>query len=300
MLIATSSIAKPTTTDKSTDQITDKSQTSTKTTTNPSDAPAPAIITKIPSNTAPQKINTKSDILEIPYETKYTNPQTGVATFGKSFDVRLNDTYGWFATYDFYLPVASYVYIDVNGFLETQNDALYVAYIDGKWGDEQYIGNYGSCNADVLCNIKVQRTKMYRLEKGFHTEYVYGWLGGLPNYDNENNINFAKFYGDISIMAFPEFTALTVLSPNGGETLYRGQTRTVTWKSDGKPATNVIIDLYKGSSRILQITSKTANDGSFSWYIPTILPQGTDYKIKITSYEDNKYTDWSNNYFRIY
>lgn len=269
-----------------------------------SDKPA---ITPLPTTTpnlsnTPLPRNTVIPASSVLYAIKYTNPQSGISVFGKSFENRFYSIDGAWLTpwFEFYLPAASYVYIDVNGRIETKNSAYYVSYVDGQWGEEQYMSNSGNCNPDVFCNIEVQRGKWYYLSKGLHNQMLFGWVGGLPNYESETGKYYGKFYGDISILAIPEFTAITILSPNGGETWYRGQTKTITWKSDGKPGNNVIIDIYKGSSRILQISSMTANDGSYTWLIPSLLQTGTDYKIKITSYEDSKYYDWSDNNFRIY
>lgn len=256
-------------------------------------------ISKIPS----KSINTNSVIpaSSALYGIQYTNPQSGISVFGKSFENRFYSTDGaWFTPwFEFYLPTASYVYIDVNGRIETKNSAYYVSYVDGLWGEEQYMSNSGNCNPDIFCNIEIQRGKWYYLNKGSHSQMLFGWVGGLPNYESDTGKYYGKFYGDISILAIPEYTAITILSPNGGETWNRGQTKTIAWKSDGKPGDNVIIDLYKGSSRILQVSSMTANDGSYTWIIPSILQIGSDYKIKITSYDDPKYNDSSDNNFKI-
>ena len=137
-------------------------------------------------------------------------------------------------------------------------------------------------------------SEIFYLTKGWHTVYLHGQSNF---YGNSGKYTIS---GSMSIMAFPEYTVITVTSPNGGESWLHGTSKTITWKSDGNPGANVIIELYKAGVKNAVISSKTPNDGSYGWYIPSYQPLGPDYKIKITSYDDSKYYDWSNNNFKIY
>jgi hypothetical protein len=106
--------------------------------------------------------------------------------------------------------------------------------------------------------------------------------------------------GYISIIAEPEYTAITVTSPNGGENWVKGTTKTITWRKDGQPGENVRIGLYKGGTLNSIINTTTPNDRIYSWHIPAFQPTGTDYKIKIASTsEPTKYYDLSDNSFSI-
>jgi len=93
-------------------------------------------------------------------------------------------------------------------------------------------------------------------------------------------------------------TTLKVLSPNGGETLYRGGTHTITW-APANGGTDVAIALYKSGGYGCVISGKTANDGSFSWAIPPSLPVGSDYKIKIRDFTNFTIYDFSDFSFTI-
>lgn len=93
---------------------------------------------------------------------------------------------------------------------------------------------------------------------------------------------------------------IKVTSPHGGESWAKGTTETITWESYGNPGANVKIELYKYGVLNSVISSKTPNDGVYSWHIPALQPIGTDYKIKITSYENSKYYDWCDHKFKIY
>ena len=76
-------------------------------------------------------------------------------------------------------------------------------------------------------------------------------------------------------------------SPNGGETWRKESVYTITWNKTGG-ATGVKIELYKGGVLSLEIESdETANDGSYSWEIPSTVEAGSDYKIRIQSVKPN-------------
>ncbi len=91
---------------------------------------------------------------------------------------------------------------------------------------------------------------------------------------------------------------ITVVSPNGGETWYNGETHTITWSSQNHQG-NVKIDLYRGNTYQSTIISGTSDDGSFTWTIPTNLAESNQYRIKITSLSDGNVSDFSDSYFTI-
>jgi hypothetical protein len=93
--------------------------------------------------------------------------------------------------------------------------------------------------------------------------------------------------------------ALTVTSPDGGQSWVRGTTHTITWTSTGSPGAYVKIELLKGGIVNRIIASSTANDGSYSWTISSTQTVGTDYKIRITSTSYSSIMDSSNSNFAI-
>jgi len=93
--------------------------------------------------------------------------------------------------------------------------------------------------------------------------------------------------------------ALTVTSPNGGESWARSSVHSITWKSVGSPGAYIKIELLKGGVLSSVISSSTENDGSFSWTISSTQTVGTDYKIRITSTSITPITDSSNSNFAI-
>ncbi len=95
--------------------------------------------------------------------------------------------------------------------------------------------------------------------------------------------------------------SVTVTSPNGGENWRHGTTHTIAWNTAGSSqATNVKIELLKGTSVNRVIASSTPNDGSYDWAIRGDQSTGTNYRIRITSVGHTpSYNDTSDNYFTI-
>jgi hypothetical protein len=91
---------------------------------------------------------------------------------------------------------------------------------------------------------------------------------------------------------------ITVSTPNGDESWIRGAAYDITWSSIGVSG-NVKIELYKGGSFNSIITSSTANDGSYTWNIPSGQLPGIDYRIRIVSLDDPTFFDFSDSDFSI-
>lgn len=92
--------------------------------------------------------------------------------------------------------------------------------------------------------------------------------------------------------------SITVLFPNGGETLFRGTTETILWTSSGAVGPDVSITLHK-SAQSLTITASTPDDGSFTWNVPPFLAVDSNYTIEITCVSDPLITDTSDATFSI-
>ena len=93
---------------------------------------------------------------------------------------------------------------------------------------------------------------------------------------------------------------ITITSPSSTDNWKDRNTYTMTWTSRG-PIDRVTIELYKASTLIEEITFLyTDNDGSYDFYISTLddFDAGTNYRIKITDYDDPDVYDFSS-YFSI-
>lgn len=97
--------------------------------------------------------------------------------------------------------------------------------------------------------------------------------------------------------AAPPAGSITVLAPNGGETLQRGSTTPITWSSTGDIGSAVKILVRRGTSGAT-IVASTPNDGHFDWTIPTY-PVGTNYSIEISSVTAPAIIDTSNGTFSL-
>ena len=92
-------------------------------------------------------------------------------------------------------------------------------------------------------------------------------------------------------------TFLTLSTPNGGETIEQNSTWTIKWSSN--VSGDLKIDLLKGGSPSATITSSTPNSGSYDWDVTTDYVAGDDYKIKISSLDNDTVVAESNNNFSI-
>ncbi|MBN2589192.1 MAG: hypothetical protein JXA96_04985 [Sedimentisphaerales bacterium] len=101
----------------------------------------------------------------------------------------------------------------------------------------------------------------------------------------------------LTIISNPQ--PITVTSPNGGESFQAGTPQTITWNSTGEAGENVKIELYKNNSYLSDIAVSTANDGEYTWLVPSVLPADTTYKVKIIDTSNSSTYDFSNNYFSI-
>ena len=80
---------------------------------------------------------------------------------------------------------------------------------------------------------------------------------------------------------------ITVTSPSKGAIWFKGSTHNITWTKSGPMNAKVKIILYKAFSttKILDITNETNNDGNYSWTIPGSIPAGS-YEVKVITIDD--------------
>jgi hypothetical protein len=100
------------------------------------------------------------------------------------------------------------------------------------------------------------------------------------------------------IVASPE-PAITLTSPNGGQTWMAGTMHAITWVSQNDPGDTVRIELWIGGRKLMTLASSTANDGVFEWKLPSTLIPARIYQIKIVSCSDPTVSDMSDGFFSI-
>jgi len=91
--------------------------------------------------------------------------------------------------------------------------------------------------------------------------------------------------------------SLTLTSPNGGEQFVKDQIYTIKWISSG--IKTIAIDLYKGGSLYLPMAKSIENTGAWSWAPASGIPNGNDYKLRVSDSSDSTIYDESDNYFSI-
>ncbi len=90
---------------------------------------------------------------------------------------------------------------------------------------------------------------------------------------------------------------MRLTAPNGLDAWEKGTAHDITWISNLCPL-NVTIELVKGGFPCSVIASDAANNGTFSWTIPSDLASGTDYRIRIKEV-DGSISDESDGDFSI-
>ncbi len=112
-------------------------------------------------------------------------------------------------------------------------------------------------------------------------------------------------YTDMSDASFNIVAeSITVAAPNGGEKLIAGTTQTISWTYKGSLGATVKLELYKGGNYDDLITLSapvgSLGKGSFGWTIPSDLPSGQDYSVKVSSTTNGLIFDTSNAGFMVY
>jgi len=163
-------------------------------------------------------------------------------------------------------------------------------------GETWTAGTYNNITwtSDVIGNIKIVLLKggiQYSLIAfSIPNTGSFNWripAGILPGTDYTVKImkNSNPLINDVSDANFSIVagggTSITVIAPNGGESLTVGTTNNITWTSN--ILGNVRIVLLKGGIQVRLIASGTPNDGTHNWLIPPFVIPGTDYKIRISS-----------------
>jgi len=103
--------------------------------------------------------------------------------------------------------------------------------------------------------------------------------------------------GIFAIEAATPTDTITVLAPNGGETLLRGSAVEIRWNSTGNVGSTVKIVLKRGTYSST-LFGGTPNDGTHTWTIPATYPTG-EAVIEISSLSNPAIADQSNANFTI-
>ncbi len=103
------------------------------------------------------------------------------------------------------------------------------------------------------------------------------------------------------LYAEPEPPELTVLFPNGGEIFTTDSPVNIKWAYPAKNGEDnkIVILLYKDGIKLKTLSFSTENTGLFLWQIPSGIPEGDKYRIRIRLEKNLSVNDFSDNDFLI-
>ncbi|MCF6342446.1 MAG: lamin tail domain-containing protein, partial [Bacteroidales bacterium] len=98
---------------------------------------------------------------------------------------------------------------------------------------------------------------------------------------------------------FPPEPFITVIDPNGGETIEKESTYLITW-TYGNWDGNVEISIFReGETPDMIVSGLPVSDESYDWYVTEDLVPAEDYKITISGLGTDAPSDSSDDYFSI-
>ena len=115
------------------------------------------------------------------------------------------------------------------------------------------------------------------------------------------NIPFSIIIFFLGAVLYSNEPSFNIISPNGGEKLKAGIAHTIEWKcqnSEGRHR-EVVLTLYRNGIKYLTITHSSPNTGKYLWNIPSDLPGGSAYRIRIRSKQDLSVNDFSDADFSV-
>ncbi len=123
-----------------------------------------------------------------------------------------------------------------------------------------------------------------------------GWDGGGCS---GRSICVVTITNNVSVTAeFKQY--LAVKNPQAGTIWATGTSQPIQWSYTGNPGSGVKIELLKGGvlNRTITYYSSVGSggNGSYNWSIPSTLPSGNDYRIRVTSITNGSYNDTCANF----
>jgi hypothetical protein len=134
----------------------------------------------------------------------------------------------------------------------------------------------------------------------YQTQANYVWNQAVPNTTYYYRVKTVNEGGESdwsmgSFRTIPPF--ISVVFPNGGEALQRGQPYFVRWTDN--LAERVEIDLYKGGSLVKTIATNVPSNGAYQWQPGFDIPPSSDYSIRITSTTNSAFSATSQSTFGV-
>ena len=114
------------------------------------------------------------------------------------------------------------------------------------------------------------------------------FFGGLAKakrkiINNATNANCRRGGDSSSSVSSVPSSSITVVSPNGGETLQGGKSYTIKWKTKGiskKEKVSILLEVAD-DDRGISIATSTTNRGVYKWKVPGNV-SGSNFKVAVT------------------
>lgn len=184
-----------------------------------------------------------------------------------------------------------------------------ICLIEEHWDEYSMNWTNKPIKGSEITSLLIDQTDIYKFDV---TDYITG-RNNLSicvyikneNYVEDNVIILSRegFFSQESapqlIWTYPENAEITVTNPTSSSIWLDTHTYSIQWTNIGI-VEDVKIQLYKGTTLIENITyTSTENDGEYNFYVSfTGNYNGTNYRIKITDYDDSNVYDYSD-YFSI-
>ncbi|RLF29343.1 MAG: hypothetical protein DRJ99_03645, partial [Thermoplasmata archaeon] len=120
------------------------------------------------------------------------------------------------------------------------------------------------------------------------------------NISIESNGGSGNFSVNLMVSSTPSSPVIKIITPNGGENWQIGGLYEIRWRSIGNVGEKVKIELYRGNNLFKILSTNISNVGNCKWVVSTDIPHGYDYRIKITSLDNEEIYDFSDGIFSLY
>lgn len=79
----------------------------------------------------------------------------------------------------------------------------------------------------------------------------------------------------------------------------KGSTQVISWSDNISGTVTIELVNYGANPTTFDLIASNVEGSTYEWLVPTTLPNGSMYKIKILASNDSQIADWSDNYFTI-
>lgn len=166
-------------------------------------------------------------------------------------------------------------------------------------------GRSGNMNSKVKIRLYQGNTKILGITNSTDNDGSYNWTipASVPNGTYVIRVKTIdnQVYDDSDSFTIADAPAssgsITITSPTEGACWEKGNTYHIRWTATGSMNLKVKIRLYQGNNKILEITNSTANNGDYTWTVPTTIPDGA-YYIRVRTIDNQVYEDGPTFYIR--